>query len=100
MATLEELGNITNDTNWGLLAEKVRAAAAIKAASIINSATPTAGQLAWAKSAINNPKNAGDDIIFYVISANAGATVAQIFSAPDTAIQNNVNDAVDKLSEV
>lgn len=97
MATLLEIGQIVSEAGWGDLHTKVRSAATIKAAAIMNLATPTQAQLDWAQEAIKLPYKAGDEVIYYVVATNSSASIAQILGASDTAIQNNVNDAVDKI---
>ena len=98
MATLAELSGIENDfSQWGAFIGKVRVAATIKAAAIIDSATPGATALDWAKGAIANPDSAGDDIAYYVVASNAGVPLQAIYDASDNAIQGNVNAAVDAI---
>lgn len=97
MATLAELGDITNDSQWGDFVKKVRVACAIKAAAIIESTTPGATALDWAKSTISNPVNAGDSIAYFVVATNNSLSLAQIYGANDSAIQSNVNTAVDAI---
>ena len=97
MATLSEIAAIKSDPLWGSLQNKVRAACVIKAAAILNSATPTTSQVQWADSTLSSPTSSGDKVIYYVIATNSSATIAQIMGAADTAIQANVDDAVDKL---
>jgi len=97
MATYLELSNIKANSGWNEFLLKVRAATAIKACAIIDSATPAVSLIEWAKSAIKSPTTAGNDLVNYIISVNNSATVTQILSASDTAIQNNINDAVDSI---
>ena len=97
MATYEELASVYRDPEWTQLIEKIRVACAIKASAIIDSPAPAASLLAWAETAIKNPNKAGDDIAFYVVSANSSATLAQIWAATDVAVQDNVNTAIDAL---
>lgn len=97
MATLLELSAITQEAEFNDLANKVRAAVIIKAAAVVNDSQSPASRLSWASQALARPFDAGDGIIPYVLGANASASVANILSAPDTAIQANVNDAVDAL---
>lgn len=97
MATYEELATLPGDDLWGLFKDKVAVAVGIKATAIINEAAPTAGQLAWAQQAIEDPRGSGDNIVWYVVSDNANASKMQILTAPDNAIQTNVDAAVDAL---
>jgi len=97
MATLIELADFAASTDHAVLVKKIRVAIAKKAVAIGNLASPTAAQLAWAKSALASPAEAASLIITYVLAANAAATIAQIVAATDTAIETQVNAAVDKI---
>ena len=97
MATYTELATIKDGTEWNGLLEKIRVACVIKAAAIIDSTTPAATALEWAKQAIAKPEQAGDFIAHYVIAANADASLVQIYGATDNAVQNNVGNAVDAI---
>jgi hypothetical protein len=96
MATLEELSGLPGGPGWDDLILKIKAAVIIKAHALLTG-TPTAGETAWAEEALTNPQNKSEIIIFYVLAANAGVTTAQILNASDSAIQTNVNSAVDQL---
>ena len=95
MATYIELSTIHLDDQWNDLLSKVRVACSIKAAAIVDSATPTVEALGWAKNAIKQPGVAGNDLAFYAVAVNESATLAQIYTATDTAVQANVDAAVD-----
>ena len=101
MATYTELASIYRAEEWTQLIEKIRVACSMKATTIINSPTPAASSLTWAENAIKNPSKAGDDIAFYVVSAvaiaNPTVTLAQIYTATDSAVQDNVDAAIDAL---
>ena len=97
MATYAELATVYRADEWTQLIEKIRVACAIKATAVIDSVTPSTAMLSWAESAIKNPRQAGDNIAFYVVSANASATLAQIYAATDEAVQTNVDSAIDAL---
>jgi hypothetical protein len=100
MATLGELSTIRDNPLWGTLLGKVRAACVIKAAAVIDSESPGAAVLEWAKQVLKSPSAAGDGIIYYVIGkvgVGEGVTLSTIYGAPDTAIQNNVDAAVDAI---
>lgn len=97
MATYSELSGITNDAGWIAFADKVRVAALIKAAAVIDDGTSPAARLEWAKSATANPGQAANAIVQYVVAKNAGLDVATIIAAADNAIQNNVDAAVNAL---
>lgn len=97
MATYDEIANLPGDPSFQALVNKIAVAVAVKAQAIAASATPTANQITWAKSALESPRGQADQIVNYVIAANISATTTQILGAVDATIQTNVNDAVDKL---
>ena len=94
MATYLELHGFISNSN---LQEKVAIAAIIKAQGLLDGATPTTDQITWALAAIQNPVGKSRELINYVLAANKGLTIVQIQGASDTAIQNNVDSAVDAL---
>ena len=97
MATYAELATIKDDDAWNGLVNKIAVACSIKATAVIDSATPPATLLEWAKQSIADPLSASNDIVYYVVASNSSATLAQIYGASDTAIQNNVNTAIDAV---
>ena len=97
MATYLELAKITEQALWGDFIDKIKAACVIKATAIIDSATPTVEAKAWAEFAINAPTSAASSIVWYVIGSNDGLAISTILNASDSAIQTNVNAAVDVL---
>lgn len=99
MATYLDLARLpqTDPTEYGELEEKVKVAVAIKAQAIADSGTGTAGQIAWAKTALRSTSQEARIVINYVLAANNGATTANVLSATDAAIQDNVDSAVDDL---
>ena len=97
MATYIELSTIHLDPQWNDLLAKVRVACSIKAAAIIDSATPAAEALAWAKEATKKPGAAGNDLVFYIVAVNKAATLTQIYGAIDADVQTNVDSAVDAI---
>lgn len=94
MATYEEIYNIRTNT---ALRNKIAVACVKKAQTLLDEATPTADEVAWSNSTITNPIQMADKIMNYVLVANSSATVSQITSATDAAIQTNVDEAVDAL---
>lgn len=94
MATYAEL---FDQRAHSALRNKITVAVAIKAQSLIDSESPTAAQIAWANDAIRDPEGKAVVLLNYVLAANKSATVQQIQSASDAAIQNNVDTAVDAL---
>ncbi len=94
MATLSELqDHAHNNDQRG----KIERAITIKALAITKQATPSVGRLQWASDALASPEDQIQLMLNYMIAENAGLTIAQIISAADTAIQTNVDDAVDAL---
>jgi len=93
MATYTELFSIRNDPD---LKEKVTVSTWIKAQELLD-ATPTAAEVTWASETLENPSERADQIMNYVLAANKAKTLAQIQAATDTAIQTNVDAAVDAL---
>lgn len=97
MATLAELYDFHQTVEFDALSKKISVACAKKAYAIGETATPTAAEVTWAKSALENPDYVARIIVNYVLAANADATITQITSATDETIETNVGSAVDKL---
>ena len=97
MATYIELSTITEDPLWNDLLAKIRVACVVKAGVIIDSVTPTATALEWAKSTIANATQAAEGVAFYVVIVNKSATITQIYAADDPAVQTNVDTAIDAI---
>lgn len=94
MATYAELYDLQSSD---ALRNRVAVAVVVKSQILLDLASPTAAQVAWAKAALSNPGQAAAVLLRYVLAANKALTVAQINAATDAAIQNNVNTAADKL---
>lgn len=94
MATYQELFDLRSNSD---LRNKVAVACVKKAQALLGLPTPTADQVAWASSTLASPIAQADKIFAYVLAANSAATVAQITSATDAAIQTNVDTAADAL---
>lgn len=97
MATYSELAGIAQNAGFPALRDKVMVSCVVKAVALMELSTPSAAQIAWAKMAIDSPAAAADGVIWYVIGANESATLAQILSASDAAVQANVNAAADVI---
>ena len=98
MATLEELYEIGfGDLDTGSLRQKVSMAAAIKAEDILSEVTPSQTRLDWALSALQNPIGSSVSLFTFVIAANDTMTQVAILTASDSAVQTNVDSAVDAL---
>lgn len=93
MATLLELRQQFNNDDFR---NRVTAATVIAANDLL-SGTPTAEQKAFAKSVFASPNSVGEIVTMAVLAANKSATVAQIESATDNAIQNQVNAVIPNL---
>ena len=94
MATYEELFDLKNDND---LQHKLYIAVTKKAQTLLDVATPSVNDVAWASDALTNPNAMVSKILPYVLAANSDLTTGQITGATDSAIQTNVNKAVDAL---
>ena len=97
MATLLELSDFSQSSDYQTLNKKIVSAIAKKAVAIGNLTTPTAAQIDWCKAALASPAGEARTVINSVLAANAGQTIAQIVGATDTQIETQVNAAVDKI---
>ena len=95
MATYAELFDLKSSAF--VLRNKVIVAVTVKAQTILDLATPTDNQVAWAANAISDPVRFADKIMLYVLAANKSATTSQISGASDSTVQTNVDAAVDKM---
>ncbi len=94
MATYAEIYDLRSNSDFR---NKVAVAAAVKAHALLSLASPSAAQVTWATATLANPISKADSLINYVLAANKSATTGQILAATDTAIQTNVDAAVDKI---
>lgn len=94
MATYLELYELRADVD---LRYRVTVAVAVKAQALIDGGTPTTAEITWADAALKNPVAKAIEILNYILAANKSATVSNITGAADTAIQTNVDAAVDAL---
>jgi hypothetical protein len=94
MATYMELFALRSNSD---LQDKVSVAVAKKAQTLLDGETPSAAAVAWAQEAIQSPKTKADALLNYVLVKNSELTAAQISGAADSAIQTNVDAAVDVL---
>lgn len=90
MATYLELRSLFND---GDLVNRVSVAAVI-AVNVILNGTPTTKDKAYAALLFSNPQSEAKKILMGVLAANSNATVDQIQTADDTALQGNVDTTV------
>lgn len=94
MATYQEIKTLAIDSD---LQEKVEVATVVKAHGLISGITPTQAQIDWASSALGNPKQTAEGLLFYVLADNKAATIEQIQGASDSDIQTAVDTAVDAM---
>lgn len=94
MATYLELHSLASNSD---LQDKVEVAVIKKAQALIDAGNLTANAKAWCEEVLANPRSKGTDILYYVLAANSDAAVSAIQDATDSAIQTNVNTAVDAL---
>ena len=107
MATLIELRNLMNDSD---LRNKVTTAVIISADTVMrvadtgSSFSQAAGdhaiRVTWAKTAFENPTNEGRKFLMSVLASNKAAAVSAITGTSDSAIQTNVDKAVDLMAGV
>ncbi len=94
MATLAELQTLAHNND---LRGKIERAIVQKALAVMKEASPSVLRLQWAEDMLANPAGDIQLMLNYVLAENAGATIVQITEASDTAIQGNVDTAVDVL---
>lgn len=98
MATYTELAQLYS---VGTLREIVRVAVVDAALTIIGEDQGTANHAAryvWAAKAIASPDGEATRFLMGILVANKAATVAQIQSATDSAVQSNVDALVDAFA--
>ncbi len=80
-----------------VLRDRVEVAIWVKAQTILDDGAPSAAEVQWASDALENPSLKATQIINYVLAANKSASESAILGAADTAVQSNVDAAVDAL---
>ncbi len=93
MATYTKIRDLFSDDT---LRNRVEVAVIVAADGLL-AGTPTADEQKWATAVFDSPRREGKKAYMAVLAANSGATVAQIQSATDAAIQANVDDVVAAL---
>jgi len=98
--TLAELHDIYSKGAAGStsLLDKITAAVMKSAETIrteLASVTNHANRMIWAKQAFQNPTGKANEMWVAVLAANAGSTQSAVLGASDSAIQTNVDAAVD-----
>ena len=99
MATYEELYTLRTDS---ALKNRVTTACILAAEAVMLEDGGTANhanRLLWAKAVFANPKGEADRMFMAILAANSAATVANIQSATDAAIQTNVDDHIDLFAD-
>ena len=96
MASYSELFDLKSNTD---LRNKVAVAVQVSAQAIMIESPPVEKRARWAQRAIDNPIDEAVKVFALVLAANKDATVSQIESAADSAIQANVDAVVDGLIE-
>lgn len=95
MATYAELLALSGNSN---LQTQIRVACIVAADEIWHEQASTANhanRLKWAKGVYENPELTSRNMLWAVLAANRGLTVAQIQSASDVAVQSAVDAVVD-----
>ena len=99
MATYQELFDLRRNQE---LLDKVSVAVFVAAETIFAEAggeTNHANRLIWAREASIKSRQMADVFMSPVLAANKSVTRANIISAADSAIQTNVDDAVDDFAD-
>lgn len=98
MATYTELHDLLND---GALLDKIDVAVIIAAHGFVGGSALNQPQLdKWAEQTFSNPRAMSKRLLPFVLAANKDATASNIKSAADTAIQTNVNAAIDLFADL
>ena len=92
MATYQEIFGLYRDST---IRNRVSVAVIIKADAIRQGATPSAEEIAWAKTAFISPIRVADEVLMAVLAANKDNSVAQITGASDAQLpyRNGVHGA-------
>ena len=97
MATYTDLFDLLGNND---LLNRCAIAVLVKADTIVNDGTATDNEKAWATSVSGRSRSVAESVWPLVLAENKGATVAQITSATDAAIQTNVDTVVDGLVSI
>ncbi len=99
MATYQEIFDLQRDN---VILDRIITAVGVAASSISNEVNTTsnyANRILWAKKAFSNPMAEAKKFQMAVLSLNKAATVSQITSAADSAIQTNVDSIVNIFAD-
>lgn len=97
MATYIELHALRGAATTEPLKQKIAVAIAIKANAIAKLQSPTAGQKAWAVSALADPGKDVGTVLNYILAEYNTQNTSVITGAADANVQTAVNAAVDTL---
>jgi len=96
MATYQELFDLESNS---ALRNRTCVACTVEAQLLIDAATPTAAQLAWARATLADPMTAAQHMLRYLLAANKTQTVAFITQTmTDAQLQSGAHAAVLKLT--
>lgn len=102
MASYAELLDIAQTETGATLRQKIEVAVVV-ACDIIRleaGATPNhANRLIWTQSALRNPAQEAQRLMWAVLAQNRAFSVAQITGADDATVQTAVNAAIDLLAQ-
>jgi hypothetical protein len=97
MATYQELHALRGAASTNPLKEKIAVAIVIKANTLAKLVSPTAGQKAWAITALQDPNKDAGMVLNYILAEYSTLAVASIIGASDVNVQLAVDATVDKL---
>ena len=97
MATLKQLYDFVGSADSSDLRNKIVAALVVRSMSIVNNATSTAEQNAFARACLQNPQQYEATAINAIMGEYAALTIEQIRDASDEDIQTAVTKVVDQL---
>jgi hypothetical protein len=97
MATLLELRDLATGGEAAQFRERLIAAITVKARALVIAQNPTEAQLAWAKSALEDPRRYEQTVLHYGLAAGIESTPQQILALNDEFIIAAVSLVVDEL---
>jgi hypothetical protein len=99
MATYMELRVLFNDSD---LQDRVEVSCIVAAETIRTEdggTTNHANRLAWAKGAFEHPRGVRNEMLMALLAANKDATVAAIQGVTDSALQTQLDAAIDVFAD-
>ena len=98
MANYVDLDAVVDNS---VLQEKVKVAAMVKAERWMEGLdTPTANQLAWARSMLRDPSRDIRGLVWAVVVKNKAAPVENITGASDATVQTHVDSIISQYAEL